>query len=174
MGGAWVFRAIRQRPTTIMKGLHMNTSRNLAIAMLMGLASGVAVAQAAADHDQHHPQQAPQSTPAQPQAATPDQALSAMDRQLHHMREMSRKMAEARTPQERQALMAEHHQAMQDGMKMMGQMQGMGMRGGAGQADGSQMMGGMMQRHAMMEKRMEMMQAMLQMMLDRMPAPASQ
>ena len=101
-----------------------------------------------------------------------------MDRQWHHMREMSRKMPEARTPQERQALMAEHHQAMQDGMKMMGQMQGMpmqgmGMRGGPGQADGSQMMGGMMQRHAMMEKRMEMMQAMLQMMMDRMPAPAS-
>jgi hypothetical protein len=38
------------------------------------------------------------------------------------MQEMHEKMMAARTPAERQALMADHMKAMQDGMAMMGQM----------------------------------------------------
>ena len=40
------------------------------------------------------------------------------------MRAMHEKMAAAKTPQERQALMAEHMKTMQDGMRMMKSMHG--------------------------------------------------
>jgi hypothetical protein len=44
------------------------------------------------------------------------------DQQMAQMREMHRKMMAARTPRERQGLMAEHMNAMQGGMSMMCQM----------------------------------------------------
>ncbi len=169
----------------------MKTFQAMAVALAIGLSAVAASAQTAAEHAQHHPDGAAPAAVQAP-AATPEQQLSAMDKQLQRMREMSRKMADAKTPQERQALMAEHHKTMQDSMKMMGQMQGMppagmGMMGmmanGAGTpgktatspspAMGQQMMGGMMQRHAMMEKRMEMMESMMQMMMERLPADAA-
>ncbi|WP_428851817.1 hypothetical protein [Imbroritus primus] len=158
-----------------------------------------ACAQTTAEHAQHHPDGAATAN-TRPAPATPEAQMSAIDRQLRLMQDMSRKLANARTPQERQALMTEHRKTMQDSMQMMGQMQdmpmpGMGMRGdgmmmGAGMAGGPasspsatpggaarrapgmgpQMMERMMQRHAMMEKRMEMMQAMMQMMMESMPA----
>jgi len=62
----------------------------------------------------------------------------------------------ATSPEERQALMADHMKAMQDGMAMMGRMQGGSMGGGM---SGSQ--------HGMMERRMDMMQMMMQMMMER-------
>lgn len=173
----------------------MNASKPLALAMLIGMATFSASAQTAAEHAQHHPDGA--AAPSQAAPATPEQQMSAMDKQLQLMRDMSRKLADAKTPQERQAVMAEHQKTMQDSMKMMGQMQGMPMggmgmmsgpmmMGGTGMPGGSatppsaagstaapapgmgpQMMGQMMQRHALMEKRMDMMQAMMQMWMDR-------
>jgi hypothetical protein len=60
------------------------------------------------------------------------------EQQMTKMREMHQKMRDAKTPEERQALMAEHMQAMQGGMSMMCEMgghgKGMGMHGG-GSAD---------------------------------------
>lgn len=166
----------------------MNALKPLVMAMLIGLTAFTATAQTAAEHAQHHPEGAAAAA-AQSASGTPQQQLSAMDKQLQLMRDMSRKLADAKTPQERQAVMAEHHKTMQDSMKMMGQMQGMQqpgmdmmgmMAGGAGMpgkmatspspGTGPQMMGGMMQRHAMMEKRMEMMESMMQMMMERLPA----
>ena len=44
------------------------------------------------------------------------------EQQMAQMREMHQKMMAAKTPQERQALMAEHMKAMQGGMSMMCQM----------------------------------------------------
>jgi hypothetical protein len=163
----------------------MNVSKHWAVAILAGMTTWSALAQTAGEHAQHHPDgtaQAPAS--AQAPAPSPDTHMAAMDMQLQRMRELSRKLAEAKTPQERQALMTEHHKAMQDGMKLMEQvhsmpMSGMGMMGGGGMAGaassgtGAPMMGQMMQRHAMMEKRMDMMQAMMQMMMDRMPTQAT-
>ena len=174
----------------------MNASKPLALAMLIGITAFSASAQTAAEHTQHHPDGA--AAPAQAVPATPEQQMAAMDKQLQLMRDMSRKLADAKTPQERQAMMAEHQKTMQDSMKMMGQMQGMPMggmgmmsgqmMGGAGMSGssttppsapasgtsapgmGPQMMGQMMQRHALMEKRMDMMQSMMQMMMDRLPA----
>lgn len=175
----------------------MNASKPLVLTVLIGAAafSANTQAQSAVEHAQHHPDGAA-SAPAQTTPPTPEQSITAMDRQLQLMRNMSRKLAETKTPQERQAMMAEHQKTMQESVKLMGQMTGMpmggmGMMGGAGMPGsssaplpaagsgtappaagmGPQMMGQMMQRHALMEKRMEMMQAMMQMMIDRMPVP---
>ena len=118
----------------------MNATKQLACALALGTASFVATAQTAAEHAQHHPEGAtPTAAPATP--VTPEQQMSAMDRQLQLMRDMSRRLAEAKTPQERQALMAEHQKTLQDSMKMMGQMQGMPMAG-MGMMGGGMMMGG--------------------------------
>lgn len=87
-----------------------------------------------------------------------------MDAQTHAMRDMHEKMMAAKTPEERSALMADHMKTMQDGMTMMNEMPA-----GSMQA----MKGDMSMHHRMMEKRMEMMGASMQMMMDRLPpAPA--
>lgn len=99
--------------------------------------------------------------------AKPDH-MARMDAQMKTMQGMHEKMMSAKTPEERSKLMAEHMKAMQDGMAMMGGMSGTGMgdmKGMPGKA------GDMGAHHQMMEKRMEMMQTMMKMMMDRMPAP---
>ncbi|UUZ68307.1 hypothetical protein LP414_32505 [Polaromonas sp. P1(28)-13] len=97
---------------------------------------------------------------------TPDH-MAKMDAQMKTMRDMHEKMMNAKTPEERSKMMAEHMKTMQDGMKMMDGMSGAGM----GDMKGMQgMSGDMGARHQMMEKRMEMMQTMMKMMMDRMPA----
>jgi len=105
--------------------------------------------------------------------ATPGSAgkMAAMDSKMKTMQEMHQKMMNAKTPEEKKALMAEHMKTMQDGMAMMSMMGGAGMGGMQGQKP---MPGNMKQRQQMMEKRMEMMEAMMQMMMDGMPAPAAQ
>jgi hypothetical protein len=106
-----------------------------------------------------------------PGMASPPAAMTGrmamMDTHMKSMREMHDKMARARTPEERNALMAEHMKLMQDGMAMMGGMGPGGMRGMGGMGA---MSGDMASHQQMMEKRMEMMQSMMQMMMDRMPA----
>lgn len=91
--------------------------------------------------------------------------MATMDAQTQAMRAMHEKMMAAKTPEERSALMAEHMKTMQDGMTMMNGMPGGGMKA---------MQGDMSMHHQMMEKRMEMMGASMQMMMDRLPpAPAN-
>ena len=87
-----------------------------------------------------------------------------MDTMMKSMQEMHDKMMAAKTPEERQALMADHMKAMQEGMAMMGQMQGGGGKGA-----------GMPMNPDMMGRCMDMMQMMMQMMMDREAgqAPAS-
>ena len=83
---------------------------------------------------------------------------------------MHEKMVAAKTPEERQALMAEHMKLMQKGMSMM---KDMGKKGGkSAMQDGQGMSGMMADREQMMEKRMDMMESMMQMMMDRMPSGA--
>lgn len=115
-------------------------------------------------HAAHHPPPSP-AAPAGPAAR--------MDAQMKTMQEMHQKMMAAKTPQERQALMAEHMKAMQGGMTMMCEMgqapaasasppaqpgMGMGMGMGAGQPD-------------MMQRCMAMRDMTLRMMMDREAAP---
>ncbi|MEO8388234.1 hypothetical protein [Polaromonas sp.] len=123
----------------------------LAVAATLGLTS---CAQTPPARAAHHPDVS---------AAAPGQTLpmARMDEHMSAMRAMHDRMASAKTPEERTALMAEHHRLMQGGMSMMGNMQGPG--------------GDPAARQQMMEKRMEMMQSMMQMMMDRLPpvhAPA--
>lgn len=93
--------------------------------------------------------------------ATPDQ-MARMDAQMKTMQGMHEKMMNAKTPEERSKLMAEHMKTMQDGMAMMESMRAMkGMQG---------MTGDMGAHQQMMEKRMDMMQSMMKMMMDQMPA----
>ena len=119
------------------------------------------------------------TTPAMPMGAAPansmasPERMAAMDAQMKTMHDMHTKMMNAKTPDERQALMADHMKAMQGGMGMMKGMSGMsGMGGMAGQPG---MPADMAQHQQMMGKHMAMMQMMMDMMQQRMPAsPAKQ
>ena len=99
--------------------------------------------------------------------ATPEH-MAKMDAHMKTMQAMHEKMMNAKTPEERSPLMAEHMKTMQDGMAMMDGMSGAGMGGMKGMQG---MTGDMGARHQRMEKRMEMMQGMMKMMMDRLPAP---
>jgi len=125
-----------------------------------------------AEHDHSHGQAAA-ATSQKPQNPPKAQRDAAIDAQIAHMRALHERLSRAKTPQERQALMAEQAKVMQDGMAMMrnmhaaqGQGQG-GMRGGMGmgQGDMSEHMG---MNHEMMVQHMDLMQEMMQMMVDRM------
>ena len=101
--------------------------------------------------------------------------MANVEPRMKAMQEMHQKMMAAKTPAERQALMADHMKAMQGGMAMMKDMHGgMGGTGGmAGTGDGKAMPADMAKRHQMMTDHMAMMQMMMDMMADRMPAPAA-
>jgi hypothetical protein len=101
-----------------------------------------------------------------------DKHMSQMQEKMKAMQVQMDKIGKTTDPEERQKLMLEHTQAMQENMKMMRGMGGPMMMGAGG--DGSPMKGGkmggmmegdMMQRHAMMEKRMDMMQMMMEQMM---------
>jgi hypothetical protein len=127
--------------------------------------STTALAQTAAsdaDHAAHHPPAA--SEPAAASKVVPKPAdkpsvkasapsSAQMGSTMKSMQEMHDKMMAAKTPEERQALMADHMKAMQGGMGMMGQMKSE--------------QGGMSAGPEMMAKRMDMMEMMMQMMMDR-------
>ena len=121
----------------------------------------------AAQHDQHsghHPVgAAPVPAPASKAApAKPAADMARMDNQTKTMGQMHDKMLAARTPEERNTLMAEHMKTMQEGVSMMNGMAHNGMGGKKGD---------MATRQQMMEKHMAMMGATMQMMMDRLPAP---
>ena len=95
--------------------------------------------------------------------------MAAMEPHMKAMQEMHQKMMNAKTPAERQALMADHMKAMQGGMAGMQGMSG-GM-GGMGAASAPMAMPGDMAKCMQsMQQRMDMMQMMMEMMMDRMPA----
>ena len=146
----------------------------------------------AAQHDQHkghHPAGSPPMAKAMPGKTTPEMAR--MANHMKAMQEMHDKMMAAKTPEERNALMAEHMKTMQEGMaamKSMGGMSGMSGMSGMNGMGGKEGMGGMSgmsgmsgmahakatpatmaQRQTMMEQRMDMMQSMMEMMADRLP-----
>ncbi|KRB95776.1 hypothetical protein ASE11_18435 [Hydrogenophaga sp. Root209] len=106
-------------------------------------------------------------------AVAPSGAPSAMHDHMKDMQAMRDKMMNAKTPAERQALMAEHMKTMHEGMAMMKGMKGMGsMHGKAGMpgmAGMKDMPMDMSKHHQMMEMRMDLMQTMMEMMMQRMP-----
>ena len=132
-------------------------------------------AQVAAQHKQHQANVlATEQVTAAPaaSAATPASAekMAAMDIKMKAMDDMHQKMMAAKTPEEKKALMTEHMKSMQEGMKTMSMMGGAGMADMQGLKPAPSDMG---PHHQMMEKRMAMMESMMQMMMDRMPAPAT-
>ncbi|MGM9489195.1 hypothetical protein ACS5PM_17705 [Ideonella sp. YS5] len=96
--------------------------------------STAALAQTAAseaDHAAHHPpgasapaaaDKAAQKAAAKPSVKARAPSSAQMSSAMKSMQEMHNKMMAAKTPEERQALMADHMKAMQGGMGMMGQM----------------------------------------------------
>jgi len=125
-------------------------------------------------HDSHHPAatgavQIAQATPGNPTMGMGGMASApGYADQMKAMQQMHEKMLAAKTPAERNALMAEQMKLMQNGMNMMGGMGGMG----AGAAPGKP--ADMAARQGMMEQRMDLMQSMMQMMMDRMqPVPVT-
>jgi len=129
------------------------------LAFAAALSTGV-LAQSDKEHAAHHPEGA--SAPAA--KATSKAAASApgqMDMQMKSMQEMHERMMAAKTPEERQALMSEHMKSMQGGMAMMGRMKAPDAKGG-----------GKSKSPEMMSKRMDMMEMMMQMMMDREAARA--
>jgi hypothetical protein len=156
----------------IRQEIHMSSLKTLAaltaVAFVSACASPGAPNTAKADeHASHHPDAA---------ATAPAAAMPAMQERMKAMREMHDKMMNAKTPAERQALMADHMKSMQGGMEMMkgmGGMADMGAMGSMGGAmgDGKGMPAEMAKRHQMMEGRMEMMQTMMEMMMQRLPNP---
>ena len=153
----------------------MSHLRQTVLTVALAVASYGAWAQTDAGHTQHHPATSVSKgtakaakVPAVNTAAK--DSMAAMDSKMKAMREMHEKMMNAKTPEERNALMAEHMKAMQDGMAMMsdmGPMSGMGNAAKGGMKGGMTM--DMASHHQMMEKCMEMMTSMMQMMMDRMP-----
>ena len=130
----------------------------IVLAFAAALSTGV-LAQADPEHAAHHPEGA--SAPAakampKPAAKAATAAPAQMGMQMKSMQEMHERMMAARTPEERQALMGEHMKSMQGGMAMMAQMKAPDGKGG-GESIGPEMMG----------KRMDMMEMMMQMMMDR-------
>jgi hypothetical protein len=103
----------------------------------------------AEEHAAHHPAGA---------APTPAE----VDEKMKMMHSMHQKMAEAKTPEERTALMKDHMKAMREGMAMMGRMHGGMSMGGTAAGNGHMSM-----NHDAMKRRMDMMEMMMQMMMDR-------
>ena len=107
----------------------MRSTVTLALAVAIAGMSTLSLGQAPAteqDHAAHHPAGASAPPASKAPAIKPQKAAStpASDVTMKSMREMHDKMMAAKTSEERQALMADHMKAMQDGMAMMGQMKG--------------------------------------------------
>ena len=121
----------------------------------------------AAQHDQHKGHHPAGSAPAAASKSMPGKTTPEMARMANHMKamqEMHDKMMAAKSPEERNALMAEHMKTMQEGMGMMKDMGGMGGMAGSKGTPAS-----VSERQTMMEQRMDMMQTMMEMMVDRLP-----
>ena len=135
---------------------------------------------------------APPSASTAPMAMGGSGSMAAPDSRMKAMQEMHQKMVNASTPADRQALMADHMEAMQGGMAMMKEMQtmhgadgmacmgGMGMMGSsggtapmAGMGEGKGMPTDMAKRHQMMADHMALMQMMMDMMTDRLPSAST-
>lgn len=133
---------------------------------LIALAGSLVLGAPVFAEEAHHPEGAASAakapTPSQ-EAAKP--SMKQMDASMMAMQEMHEKMMAAKTPEERSALMADHMKAMQGGMAMMGAMAANGKNTMKGNKPSDPAA-----RQYMLEKRMDMMESMMQMMMDRMPA----
>ena len=130
----------------------------LIAAATLAVSSTSVLAATEAEHAGHHPAE---------KTAAAD--TTKYDQNMSHMMETHQKMQAAKTPEERTSLMKEHMASMQGGMAMMDQMKGgMSMPG----AKKSSAKGDMPMSHQSMQRRMDMLEMMMTMMMDREPATA--
>ncbi|GAA0233992.1 hypothetical protein GCM10009125_23660 [Castellaniella daejeonensis] len=149
----------------------------VASTIILSSASALSWAQTTDGHNAHHPAGAGNNeTSVSEKSIVADPALlkQKMDTHMKAMHAFHENIQKA-TPEERSALMPEHLDLMKEGMQLMGMasagMHGTGMMGNAhSQAEKSPSAAPSGADHEMMLKRMDMMQAMMQMMMDRMPA----
>jgi hypothetical protein len=130
----------------------------LIAAATLAIASSSALAATEAEHAGHHPAE---------KTAAVD--TTKYDQSMGQMMEIHQKMQAAKTPEERASLMKEHMVAMRSGMAMMEQMKGGMSTPGAKKSSAK---GGMPMSHQSMQRRMDMMEMMMQMMMDREPVAA--
>lgn len=138
--------------------------RTVAILLSLAAASAAAMAQDV-HHSPHHPA-GPASAPPRHDIGTPAgvTAMVRMNAQMRAMQVMHEKITAAKTPAERDALMPEHMKLMQEGMSMLRGMTPAKSKSGAGNPGA---------RQQILEKRIDMMESMMQMLVDGMPAPSS-
>ena len=136
----------------------MKLVTTLSLALAVAITGAQTWAATAAEQAAHHPAGTNSASAAKTMPSKARVAMAGMDSQMKSMQAMHSKMMMAPTPEDRNALMAEHMKTMQDGMAMMNGMSPGGMAG---------MPKDMATRQQMMEKHMEMMQSMMQMMIDR-------
>ncbi len=134
----------------------MTSFRNTVIGLYLGALSVSALAQSNDEHKEHHPADKVAKEVANPAPVqSAENKMADMEQHMKAMKTMHDKMMSAKTPEERQTLMAEHKKTMQQSMRMM--------------QDAGAMANPNIQpeeRLMMMEKRMDMMQSMLQMMMN--------
>lgn len=151
----------------------MKLIHHYTLTAMLALSGPAVLAADEMDHAAHHAGVAvPSATAAAASEGADQESMMKMDAQMKAMEEMHNKMMNAKNPEDRKAMMAEHMKTMQDGMKMMG---GMGAKGAMEDMSGMPKMKGKMSakmssHHQMMEKRMDMMEMMMRMMMDRLPA----
>jgi hypothetical protein len=145
----------------------MSQLHQTVLAIVIGVATVGAWAQTDAQVDALQKQhQAHVLATEQSSTASSGSTTAPMDSKMKAMAEMHQKMMAAKTPEEKNQLMAEHMKTMQEGMATMG----MGSDGMTDMQGKKPMTGNMGKHRKTMEKRMEMMEMMMQMVMDRMPA----
>lgn len=167
--------------------------KNLAMTTL---AAALAFGSPAFAEDAHHPEtaaSAAKTVPAKPAVKNPAPTVQKMQDNVKKMQPQLDRIAKAKTDEERQKAMAEHMTTMQENMMMARGMQAdtmgcpmmddmgkgmmgkemMGKGGGMGMMMGGAKAEGAPDHMQQMEKRMDMMQDMMKMIMDRMPAPVA-
>jgi hypothetical protein len=129
------------------------------IAFATALAVGASLPLAATAQDRAAPR------PASAASASVDARMQALrqwqDQMTRDMPAWQQKMKNAKTREERNAVLAEHAKAMEEGLAMM---RSLSADAGRGDVD-------VAKRYQLMEERMEIMQVLMQMMLERPSAP---
>jgi glycerol-3-phosphate O-acyltransferase len=133
---------------------------------VLGLAlAGALLVPAAYGVDEHHSEKAApaaKAPKAPANAQADDKSVTQMQAHMKKMQDIMARMQKTADPAERQKLMNEHTQAMQEGMKTMPMS---GMMGQAPKEGGSGMGGRGPMSPEMMERRMDMMQMMMEQMM---------
>ncbi len=141
----------------------MSRFHPVAVAISLAVAFAAAVAQDV-QHSPHHPAGSASAAAPRHDIGTPGgvAVMVRMNAQMQAMQAMHEKIISAKTPAERDALMPEHMKLMRESMSMLRGMSPAKPASAAGNAD--------MRQRALMQ-RLDMMESMMQMLVDGMPAP---